>query len=142
MWSYPVDLVEDEEDGGFVVSFPDVPEAISQGEDREEALLRARDALETALTFYLSDRRDLPVPSPAAGRPTVRPTALVGAKLALYAAMREQGVSKAELARRLGWHLPQVDRVLDVLHASRLDQVEAALGALGRELTVEVRRVA
>ena len=50
--------------------------------------------------------------------------------------MREQGVGKAELARRLGWHLPQVDRVLDVQHRSRLDQMDAALGAIGRQLQV------
>ena len=50
--------------------------------------------------------------------------------------MREQGVGKAELARRLGWHMPQVDRVLDVQHRSRLDQMEAALGAIGRQLHV------
>ena len=52
--------------------------------------------------------------------------------------MREQGIGKAELARRLGWHLPQIDRVLDVNHNSRLDQMEAALGAIGRQLEVTV----
>ncbi len=56
--------------------------------------------------------------------------------------MREEGLGKAELARRLGRHLPQVDRILDLGHASRLDQVEAALHALGRELSVEVARAA
>jgi antitoxin HicB len=142
MWDYPVELTPDAQTGGFVVTFPDVPEAITQAEDSDEALLRARDALETALTFYLDGRRDLPTPSPAEGRPVVRPSALVCAKLALYEAMREQGVTKAALARRLGWHLPQIDRVLDLTHASRLEQVETALAALGRELTVEIRRVA
>ena len=64
------------------------------------------------------------------------------AKIGLYRAMREEGLGKAELARRLGRHLPQVDRILDLGHASRLDQVEAALHALGRELSVEVARAA
>ena len=54
----------------------------------------------------------------------------------LYREMREQGVGKAELARRLGWHMPQVDRVLDVQHRSRLDMMDAALGAIGRRLQV------
>ena len=54
----------------------------------------------------------------------------------LYQGMREQGVGKAELARRLGWHMPQVDRVLDVQHRSRLDMMDAALGAIGRRLQV------
>ena len=141
MFEYPVDLSPAAE-GGFVVSFPDVPEALTQGEDRDEALLAARDALETALAMYVERREDLPRPSAARGRPTVRPSALACAKLAVYQAMREQGVTKAELARRLRWHLPQVDRVLDLDHASRLEQVEAALAALGRELLVDVRHAA
>jgi len=141
MWSYPVDLVPAEE-GGFVVTFPDVPEAITQGEDREEALLRARDALETALAIYVDGQRDLPMPSPARGRPTVSPGALECAKLEVYRAMREQGVRKAALARRLQWHMPQVDRLLDLMHTSRLSQVEAALAALGKRLVIEVQDAA
>jgi len=66
----PVHL-ETAKEGGFVVTFPDVPEAITQGEDEDEALLRAVDALETALSFYIDDRRPLPVP--AAARPVRAP---------------------------------------------------------------------
>ena len=65
--------------------------------------------------------------------------ALTAAKALLYRAMRERAVSKSELGRRLGVHLPQIDRLLDVRHASRLSQIEAALAALGLELVVEVR---
>ena len=61
---------------------------------------------------------------------------LTSVKVLLYQGMREQDVGKAELARRLGWHLPQVDRVLDIEHHSRLDQMDAALGAIGRRLQV------
>ena len=115
-----------------------MPEAITQGEDADEALLYAVDALESALSFYVSDRRPLPVPSPAAGRPTVRPSALECAKLGLYQAMTEQGIRKAELARRLGWHMPQVDRLLDLNHASRFEQIEAAARVLDRRIEVRV----
>lgn len=135
MFDYPVDLVAAEE-GGYVVGFPDVPEAMTQGEDREEALMRAVDALETALSFYIDARQPLPAPSKAKGRPVVRPSALECAKLALYAEMIAQGVRKSELARRLGWHLPQVDRLFDLRHASRLDQIEAAARALGKRVEV------
>ena len=103
---YPVNL-EPAEEGGFVVSFPGVPEAITQGEDEEEALARAADALETPLEFYTEEGRDLPKPGrPRRGQRTVRPSALVCVKLAVYQTMRDEGVRKAELARRLGWHLP------------------------------------
>jgi antitoxin HicB len=136
--NYPVHL-EPAEEGGYVVTFPDVPEAITQGEDEGEALLRAVDALETALSFYTDDGIDLPKASkPKRGQHTVRPSAQACLALAIYHAMREDGVRKSELARRLGWHMPQVDRVLDMNHASRLDQAEAALAALGRGLSLHI----
>ena len=102
-------------------------------------MLYAVDALETALSFYVDDRKPLPVPSkPKRGQKTVRPPALECAKLGVYQAMMEQGVRKSELARRLGWHMPQVDRLFDLRHASRLDQIEAAARALGRHIEVSV----
>jgi antitoxin HicB len=137
MFDYPVVLTPDE--GTWLVTFPDVPEAITFGTDEDEALLQAVDALETALSMYVDARRPLPVPSAAEGRPTVRPSALECAKLGVYSAMVEQGVRKAELARRLGWHMPQVDRLLDLGHASRFDHIEAAARALGKQIEIELR---
>lgn len=137
MFDYPVILTPD--DGTVLVTFPDVPEAITFGADTDEALLQAVDALESALSFYVDDRKPLPVPSkPKRGQKTVRPSALECAKLGVYRAMTEQGIKKAELARRLGWHMPQVDRLFDLRHASRLDQIEAAARALGRHVEVSV----
>lgn len=137
MFDYPV-ILEAQPEGGFVVTFPDIPEAITQGEDEDEALLYAVEALESALLFYVNDRKPLPVPGAANGRATVRPSALECAKLGVYQAMTEQGIKKSELARRLGWHMPQVDRLFDLRHASRLDQIEAAALALGRHVVITV----
>lgn len=137
MLDYPVTLTRDGD--SVLVTFPDVPEAITFGSDREEALLQAVDALETALSFYIDARKPLPVPSkPKRGQRTVRPSALECAKLGVYQAMTEQGIRKAELARRLGWHMPQVDRLFDLNHASRLDQLETAARVLGRHIEVNV----
>ena len=86
--------------------------------------------------------KDVPAPSPAAGRPTVTLPALVAAKVALYRAMRASGVHKAELARRLGWHRPQVGRLLDINHASRIDHLERALALFGKRLDIRVRDAA
>ena len=108
------------------------------GDDEEDALFRALDALETVLAGRIDDREDISLPSPAACRPCVILPALTAAKVLLYRTMREAGVRKADLARRLGWHGPQTDRLLDLNHASRLDQIEAALAALGKRLSVEV----
>jgi antitoxin HicB len=137
MFDYPVILTPD--DGTVLVTFPDVPEAITFGADTDEALMYAVDALESALSFYVDDRKPLPVPGkPKRGQKTVRPSALECAKLGVYQAMTEQGIRKSELARRLGWHMPQVDRLFDLKHASRLDQIEAAARALGRQVEVSV----
>lgn len=137
MLGYPVILTPD--DGTVLVTFPDVPEAITFGADEGEALLQAVDALESALSVYVAERAPLPVPSKAKrGQHTVRPSALEGAKLGLYQAMTEQGIKKSELARRLGWHMPQVDRLFDLRHASRLDQIEAAARVLGKQLELRI----
>jgi len=142
MRAYPATLIPDR-DGGFTITFRDVPEAITESDTREEALLRAEDALESALAMYVAAKEALPAPSPPQpGEVTVPLSALGMAKAALYDAMREQGVGRAELARRLRWHLPQVSRVLDLRHASKMEQVETALAALGLRLIVDVAKAA
>jgi antitoxin HicB len=137
MLAYPVDLERDT-NGSLLVTFPDFTEAATFGDDENDALFRAADALETVLAARIDDREDIPLPSPAAGRPRVILPGLTAAKVLLYRAMREVGVHKADLARRLGWHGPQIDRLLDLNHASRLDQIEAALAALGKRLSIDL----
>src|SRR6202011_2742085 len=106
MRAYPAALTPDP-DGGFTVTFRDVSEAITEGDTREEALLRAEDALESALATYVAAKEPLPTSSEAEADEVMVPLSALGmAKAALYEAMREQGVGRAELARRLRWHLP------------------------------------
>lgn len=122
-----------------VATFPDVPEAHTVGGDERAALARAPDALETALAIYVDERRDLPRPRrPRKGQLTVPLPPMAAAKLAIYQAMREKGVSQVELARRLGCDPKDIRRLLDIMHRSRLDRLEAALAALGKRLVVEI----
>ena len=132
MIAYAITLEDD--DGTVLATSPDFPELTTFGDDRDEAIARAVHALEEAIAARIHDRKDIPTPSPG-DTYAVLPT-LTSVKVMLYQGMREQGVGKAELARRLGWHMPQVDRVLDVQHRSRLDMMDAALGAIGRRLQV------
>jgi len=142
MLRYAVKLSRDT-NGTILVEFPDVPEAHAFGEDEDEALMQAVDALETALSMYIDDRRDIPKPAPVKRRGKfVTVPVLTEAKLALYSAMRAQRVGKAELAKRLNCYLPQVDRLLDLMHSSRLDQLEAAFRALGKRITILVDEAA
>ena len=135
MLTYPIELEDD--DGTVLATSPDFPELTTFGDDRDEALARAVGALEEAVAARIHDGRDVPPPSGGEVRATL-PT-LTAVKVILYQGMRDQGIGKAELARRLGWHLPQVDRVLDVRHRSRLDRMDAALGAIGRHLQVSAK---
>jgi antitoxin HicB len=138
MFEYPVTLTKDED--VILVTFKDVPEAITFGTDEAHALEMAVDALESALSFYVDARKPLPKPRAAKrGQKTVSPTALECAKLGVYSAMLEQGVKKAELARRLGWHAPQVDRLFDLRHKSKFEQLERAAEVLGKEIRLVVK---
>lgn len=133
---YPVMLTPDE--NSLMVSFPDVPEALTSGETREEALCEAVDALVGALGGYVELRLPIPIPSAIEpGQEAVVLPALVAAKLALYTAMREQGVSNVALAKRLGVTEAIVRRLVHPDHRSKIERVERALAALGKHLVVE-----
>lgn len=136
MFLYPVTLKPDEE-GGFIVTFKDIPEAITQGETEAEALAAARDALETALDFYFEDNRAVPVPSKAKpGQPVVELPASLSAKILLLNEMIQQHVRPAELARRLKTTPQEVNRLTNIQHTSRIDGIAAALKALGKRLDI------
>ncbi len=135
---YPVTLTPDETDGGFVVTFKDLPEAITQGETMAEALAEAADALEEAVAGRIRRGDSIPGPSPAADRPTVPVPAQTAAKAALYLALRETGISKADLAVRLGCDEKEVRRLLDPRHPSKLPRIQKALAALGKGLSVRL----
>lgn len=138
MLNYPVTLTPDT-NGTYLVDFVDFPEAHSVGDTMEEALCEAVDCLRTAVEMYMDDRRAVPLPStPEASQHTVTLPTLETAKVLLWNEMLAKKMRKADLARLLHVHQPQVDRLFDLRHASKLDFVEQAAGALGRRISVEL----
>ena len=138
-YTYPCYLTP-EEDGGYSVSFPDVPESLTCGDDRAEALEMAQDALTIALGMYVQGGEDVPVPSQAKdGQDLVAVPSIIAAKLALYTAMRRQDITTGALAERLDWSESSIRRLLDLYHRSHIGKVEDALRAVGRSLVVEDR---
>ena len=136
-------VLERASNGTIIATFPNVPEAHTVGYDEAQALERAPDALETALAIYLNEDRELPRPSrPRKGQRQVALRPMAAAKLAIHQAMRDQGVSQMELDRRIRRDPKDVRRLLDLLHRSRLDRLEAALAALGKRLIIEIRDAA
>jgi antitoxin HicB len=131
-----------EPDGDSVlVTCRALPEVSTFGADEADALKHARDAIEEALAARMSDGEDIPV-GEARGPHLVRLPALTSLKAALYWQMRKEGITRAELARRLKWNRESVDRLFRLDHASRLDQIETAFAALGRKLDITVVRTA
>lgn len=140
MYAYPV-ILTPLENGHIMAEFPDVPEALTYGETEQAALAWAADALQVALSGYMDARRDIPAPSaPAPGHPTVAPAPMVGIKLCLYQAMREQGLSQTALANRLHCDARQVRRLLDLDHQSTFTQLLDAADVLGFTMGVEMQR--
>ena len=145
-YAYPCNIVRDEEEQratgreAYVVNFPDVYGANTGGWSWEEALEMAQDCLGVALAMYVDDRQEIPSPSPLAeGQVLISVAPIVAAKLALYAAMREQGLTNVALAARLGLQENAVRRLVDPGHRSHITSVEKALRAVGRDLVLEDR---
>lgn len=105
VWSnrltFPVKLKSDE-GGSVLVSFPDIPEALTEGASEQEALAEAEDCLAAALDGYIKDRRDIPQPTSARGRPLVSPPLLIAAKTTLYNMWRECWRGISSFAKELG----------------------------------------
>lgn len=136
--AYPATLTP-ESDGGFVVTFQDVPEAITQGDDLADALAQASDALEEAIAGRIRRSDTIPVPSATGPDRFVIPVpALTAAKAALYLALLEARITKSELAARLHCDEKEVRRLLDPTHFSKLPRIQTALAALGKSITVRL----
>jgi antitoxin HicB len=132
-------LVEPEPEGGYTVTFPEVGIGATYGTTMKKALAQAEDMLEEAVLGLMAHNKEVPLPAPPMEdgiRAEVALPALTAAKLEAYRAMRAAGLDKNQLAERLGWQPSQVTRLFDGRHAARLDQIEAALAALGRRLVV------
>ena len=140
-FTYPARLQKDKA-GFFLITFPDFPEAATDGKTMEESLHNAADALEEAIAGRINRGEPIPQPSPVKNRQRRIPVpAQVAVKAALYMAVKDAGIKNAELARRLGADEKEVRRLLDPHHRSKLPRLEAALEALGRKLVISIEAI-
>ncbi len=134
---YSVSIVREGE--AFIVSSRDLPYLNSVGYSLDEALSEALDGIETAFEIYMDDRQAIPLPSKGKkDEYEVHLPVRVAAKVRLYNEMISQNVTKAELARRLGWLQKQADRLLSLKHSTKLESIESAFHALGKDLDIVV----
>lgn len=141
-FAYPAKFTKGR-DGRVLVEFADLPRVATDGKDEGEAMEEAIDALGSDLSIRLSRREDIPAPGiPKRGQRLIPVPLWLAPKLALYLAMRDQGMSNSELGRKIGVHEKVVRRMLDPQHATKAEKIQAALAALGKHLSVEVRDAA
>ncbi len=135
----------EEIDGQMIARSDMFPELFTHGDDRAEALKSARDALVETLSGRIRDREDIPDGLDPANIDSATEDILqlptqIELKVSLYREMKEQGITRAELARRLDCNQKQIDRLLDLNHASRLDRIDQAYMALGKRATLQLVR--
>jgi antitoxin HicB len=123
--------------GGVLATFSDVPEAITYGDDREDAIRSAQEALAVALFGYLKEGRPIPVSKRKSGL-FVAPQTTDVLKIAVVEAWMGSGLSKSEFARMLGINEKEARRILDPDAATKADRLEAALSVLGRKVHIAV----
>ena len=135
--TYPASILREENGKGFFVRFTDFPDALTGGEDLEDSLTQAADCLAEALAGRI--RRNDPIPPPSRlkrGQHPIGVPLYLAPKLALYLTLREHGMRKTELARRLGVSETVVRRMLDPKHDTKPAKIQAALNALGKRIVV------
>lgn len=138
-FAFPATFTPDEVDGGYTVIFRDFPEAITQGDTKEECLTEAADCLEEALAARIDDNRDIPIPTDAEeGEVMIHVPIVTALKAALYLAVREAGITKVQLAKTLNTDEKEVRRILDPHHGTKIHTIERALHALGKQAELHV----
>ena len=141
MTSYRVTLEDDQ--GTVLVKSPDFPELITFGEDRSDALAYAVGAFCEAIGARIAHHEPIPAPSRGkASDPCVTLPSNIALKARLYQSLFENGMKKAELARRLNLHRQEIDRLFDINHVTNISKIEAAFAVLGKSLRFEVEEAA
>ncbi len=140
---YPASFLPEEDGRGFHVRFPDLPEALTGGDDLAHTLIEAADCLAEAIAGRIVHGDRIPVPSKLKrGQYPISVPLYLAPKLALYLAMRDGGMRNTELAKRLGVSETVIRRMLDPKHTTRPERIQAALAALGKRIVVRFENAA
>ena len=128
-------MFEEQPDGRMLVTFPDLPEALTEGDGERDAFIQAEDCLAEAIAGRIDDREDIPAPSRRRrGQRMIDLPPLLAAKAALYIAMHEVGIRNTQLAAQLGCNEKEVRRMLNPRHETKIPRIANALRLLGRRL--------
>jgi antitoxin HicB len=140
-FSFPALLTPDLDGGGYVVTFRDLPEAITQGDSVKVALQEAADCLEEAIAARIDDRLEIPQPSELLENEYLVTVPMQTAlKAALTIAMSESQMNRIQLANALKVHAKEVRRILDPHHGTKLATMERTFNILGKKAVLSFVR--
>ena len=135
--TYPASFLPEANGKGLHVRFPDLPEALTGGDDLADTFAEATDCLAEAIAGRIARGDEIPPPSkPKRGQRLISVPLYLAPKLALYLAMRERGMPNSKLAKRLGVSETIVRRMLNPRHHTKPEKIQAALAALGKRIVV------
>lgn len=138
-FSFPVILTPDAIDGGFVVTFPDLPEAITQGNTLDECIIEATDCLEEAIAARIDDNLEIPFPStPLFQQHIIHLPLQMSLKVAVYLSIRETGMSYVDLAQQLQLNETEVRQIIDPTKVTKLSTIERILSHLGKRAEISL----
>lgn len=141
-FTYPIRLISDQDSGGFVVVFRDLPEAITQGDTLEECLQEAADCLEEAIAARIDEHLELPLPSELQEKEYLVTLSLqMTFKAIVYLLLQESGITVLELAQRLKIEPKEAQKILDPRYETRLSTIDEVLSIFGRKATLELINV-
>jgi antitoxin HicB len=135
--SYPATFLPEDNSKGFHVRFPDLPEALTGGDDIADASVQAADCLAEAIAGRIARGDEIPRPSkPKRGQYIISVPLNLAPKLALYLAMRELRITNVELAKRLGVSETVIRRMLNPKHQTKPEKIQTALAVLGKRIII------
>ncbi|MBE9175695.1 type II toxin-antitoxin system HicB family antitoxin [Synechocystis salina LEGE 06155] len=130
-FTFPAHFEPDQMDGGFVITFRDVPEAITQADTYEQGISEASDCLAEAIAAYIDDRRHLPVPSLKQQGEELIPVPLeIAWKAELYSKLRDQNLTISQLASKLGEDKRKIESLIDPHYSLNLTLARRVLKIL------------
>lgn len=131
--------IEQDDAGIYVVAFRDVQEAMTEGDTLEEAIQMASGALQAAFESRMMDDEDIPQPSKKRTKELLIEVPIVTAlKAAIYAELRNQGISRSELARILEVDVKEIRRILNIRHNTKAGRLEDTLHHFGKRVSIKI----
>lgn len=137
-FNFPV-IFTIEEDGGFVITFPDFPEAISQGETVTDCLMEAKDCLDEALALRIDEKLEVPLPSNHADfKYKVSPSLEMIFKVLMYLSIKESNLSSQELADQLNLDKTSLENMINPRQNIELSLFERIFNFLGKDISINL----